>query len=198
MALVQQPTLPGPRSTVPVASTVPVTQKSRGMSLPKHTCVLVLSALASVLAFGAGLDAPVDRDVDGHPRLGKNTVARLERIEEAKLALAREELTAIGTLAEEYSEHAGKYPGSPGGLNELQVKLEGVFNESELQKIPRSDPWGQAYQYWTDGKRYFVATYGPNQRPAVDYSRFANPRANWADLCSQGDDLVFENGSLCR
>lgn len=132
-------------------------------------------------------------------RLGKNTIARLVRIEQAKLSLAKEELTAIGTLVEEYSEQEGVYPGGGNGIDDPVERFKSVFEDSEIYLIPNLDPWGQSYRYWTDGSRYFVFTYGPDKRPSLDYSLLLEPEADWSDICTpRGDDMIFENGSLCR
>ena len=103
----------------------------------------------------------------------------------AASALALLALASCGKTGEEYVENVvdaqerGKALGARGDLQTLAVAITGyVTAEGELpdaadigelaallepnhaRRVPRKDPWGGGYDYWTDGDSYVLSSAG--------------------------------------
>ena len=76
-----------------------------------------------------------------------------------------------------------------------------------LDKLPRKDPWGEDYLYWSDGLDYLIVSTSRDKRPDLDYPAFivARDKRDWlkSELCggrsAQFDaDLVWVDGGFCQ
>ncbi|HND52429.1 MAG TPA: type II secretion system major pseudopilin GspG [Pirellulaceae bacterium] len=80
---------------------------------------------------------------------------------------AKVQLSALKGPLENYSTDNGRYPSSQQGLSALRQapsdlanpqKWQGPYTEAEVGL----DPWGNPYQYESDGSSYRVWSWGPN------------------------------------
>ena len=97
------------------------------------------------------------------------------RTEQAKIARAKSDLSAIGLALDLYELDVGRYPES---LEELAAKdppssvAEGTkWNGPYLKKGLPKDPWGRAYDYQRQSQHnqdYDLSSVGPDGKPGND------------------------------
>ena len=91
------------------------------------------------------------------------------RPDEARVTAARSEIQAIANALELYRLDNGIYPSSDQGLAALVARPAGEprprnWNpDGYLKKLPE-DPWGQPYQYRSQGRQMEVYSLGADQR----------------------------------
>jgi len=120
--------------------------------------------------------------------------------------LQRVAATDVRVLAggiQEYASDHNKYPAGPkpGSLSVEAIESELV--PSYLTRLPRLDPWGQPYWYWTNGEHFVLGSGGPDAADKRWRAELAeNPRGAAAaldSLCnSPGQGAVFlVDGRFC-
>lgn len=90
--------------------------------------------------------------------------------EEARVAKAKADIRAIGTALEFYRMDNSTYPSTEQGLSALVTQPSGYpearkWNpEGYLDKVP-VDPWGEPYQYVSEGSNKFdVYSFGADRK----------------------------------
>ncbi len=94
----------------------------------------------------------------------------ISKPEEARVAAARNDLSAIATALEFYLLDNSTYPSTEQGLEALVTQPSGYpeprnWNpEGYLSKV-YVDPWGEPYLYFSEGTRHFdVYTFGADRK----------------------------------
>lgn len=110
---------------------------------------------------------------------------------------ARVDLRSIGSAVESFAVDASVYPGSTDGLQTLDA-VAADLEPTYVRTLPRVDPWGHPYLFWSDRTRYMILCTGADGVPDRDYMAAADPSAAFADRTGPSRDpnadVVFANG----
>lgn len=93
----------------------------------------------------------------------------INRADEARVTAARNQIQNIGNALDLYRLDNGFYPSAEQGLAALVTQPRGEprprrWNpDGYLSKLPE-DPWGQPYQYESQGRQMEVYSYGADRR----------------------------------
>jgi general secretion pathway protein G len=97
-------------------------------------------------------------------------------IDRGKQSRTMADLRSIGTACESYSMDTGSYPGPTEewvGLEEIASSLEPVY----IRELPRTDGWGHALLYWSDGRSYRIVSPGKDGETMRDWRGEIEPGA---------------------
>jgi hypothetical protein len=159
--------------------------------------------LAGMSSCGSGEASGVDPD-DGNRTHGRDR---------QKLELAKKDLHELAVEIEELSNRLGHYPSSEGTVVSFADVCQEWLKDREVEDLPKVDVWGSLHHYFSidgdpraGGHGYALISFGPDGRPNRDYEGWIEEasresatvdREELEELCDNGDDLIFVNGSLC-
>lgn len=131
--------------------------------------------------------------VDGVVFRGPSSQAEL-------LRRAMGELRTVGIACESFAVDNNVYPGPVAPVDavaRIAADLEPVY----IRVVPKLDPWGNPYRYWSDTQHFALVSYGPDGIP--DYPYAAWSLADWQGLHTGpttefGKDLVFVTGAFAQ
>jgi general secretion pathway protein G len=115
--------------------------------LPAWLGILSISILA-----GALVCCDTEVDVGDHG-------AQDGRDQERRAAGARADIHAFETALKQYRLHHGRYPTTSQGLVVLTEPTD-RRPEGYLERFDENDPWGNPYDYTSDGRVFLIVTYG--------------------------------------
>ncbi len=102
--------------------------------------------------------------------------------------VVRLEMTILQVILEDFAGTHEVFP----TRNDAAYLVETVKELRELLpagRIPRNDPWGRPYLYWSDGATFMLISYGPDREPDTIYDfRYREG----IDMDAPGDDLIYE------
>lgn len=84
------------------------------------------------------------------------------RTDEARRTKAAADIRGVENALQMYKLDNGNYPSTGEGLNALVQRSANARNfnpEGYLDRVP-TDPWGNPYQYFSDGSDFMVKSYG--------------------------------------
>jgi general secretion pathway protein G len=119
----------------------------------KRRCRIALWILGTTLVVGAASLVAVALTV---PRITC-------RLHDARQTKAKADIKAIVDALETFRIEHGAIPTTAEGLE----PLVNAGSETYLSKVP-IDPWGNSYQYASDGHRYSVASFGADGKQGGD------------------------------
>ena len=149
---------------------------------------------ANVPAGWAGSDPTNDLlIVDGFAYRGPASQAEL-------LRRAMGEIRRLGTACESFAVDNNIYPG-PVQPTDVVARIEGAIAPVYLRVLPKLDPWGHPYLFWSDTTHYAFVSYGPDGTPDFPYTTWG--RAEYGGLSGGsttrfGADLVFVDGEFVQ
>jgi len=112
----------------------------------------------------------------------------------------------LGEAIETFALDRGVYPSSDGQFVDLSEIAPNLVPEY-LPRLPRVDPWGAPYRYWSDGKRYVVISFGTDSEPDVEPPVSITPGDSDEEIRSalcRGEtqdaaaDIVWLDGNHCQ
>jgi hypothetical protein len=116
-----------------------------------------------------------------------------------------EDIRALAAAIEAYAIDNNIYPGSDRQLFSNE-RLAGML-ESDLEKAPHLDPWGNPYLYWSNHREYLLLGTGRDGQPDKDYAaslvETQETKATLASICDHADpapgaDVVYSGGRFCK
>ena len=116
------------------------------------------------------------------------------------LVRAMGDLRSIGTASEEYAIDYNLYPGPVTPIAPVET-IDSVLSPVYIQHMPRTDPWGNAYLFWSDATSYAIISLGSDGSSDHDYATWgrAEFRAfNPGQTAVPGRDLVFVDGQFVQ
>jgi hypothetical protein len=126
------------------------------------------------------------------------TSLKLRDLAEQRIGLARNEVATIGGAVEEFTEvsRTKAYPGANDLPATVRERLGAELPSTIVPLLPERDPWGSPYLYWSDGRDYFVLSYGPDMSPDDDYLELVRTLERVAQDLSTKDDILWIDGSF--
>ena len=113
---------------------------------------------------------------------------------------AMSDLRSAGTGCESFAVDYNFYPG-PVEPTDVVARVASDLEPIYIRTLPRIDPWGNPYRFWSDTLHYAILSYGPDGTP--DY-----PYATWGlsefealhngPTTRFGADLVFYTGAFVQ
>ncbi len=95
-----------------------------------------------------------------------------DRMQEGNASAARAQINALKSMMEDYRRYCNQYPTTDQNLDALVAK---PTSPPECNNYPASafiadgkvpkDPWGNPYQYESDGRKYVITSYGKDGQP---------------------------------
>ncbi len=102
--------------------------------------------------------------------------------------LVRLEMSILNVILEDFAGTHEVFPARPDGAYQVETVKE-LRELLPAGRIPRNDPWGRPYLYWSDGATYVLISYGPDREPDTIYDfRYREG----IDMNAPGDDLIYE------
>jgi general secretion pathway protein G len=90
---------------------------------------------------------------------GFAAVRVFDAVEEGRVTRARADIDTYGNALRIYRLKNGRYPTTSQGL-ELLTQPSANHPEGILEKYNSEDPWGNLYEYTSDGGSYLILSYG--------------------------------------
>jgi hypothetical protein len=112
---------------------------------------------------------------------------------------ASEELQAISGAMRAFLGREGGYPNTA-GLRPVDSVAEQLASASG-RVVPRTDPWGQPYFIWSDGRDYLVVSGGSDarlDRAYVDAKSPTSALGGPGPAASAEEDILFVDGTPAR
>ncbi len=116
------------------------------------------------------------------------------------LRQAMGEIRNLGTACESFAVDNNIYPGPVQPIDSVE-RIAAVLEPWYMRVIPRSDPWGNPYLFWSDRTRYALVSYGPDGIPDFPYATWGRTEFDAMQAGGTtrfGADLVFANGEFVQ
>ncbi len=98
-----------------------------------------------------------------------------DRMQEGNQMAAKAQINGLKSMMEDYRRYCNQYPTTDQNLDALIAK---PTSAPECKNYPASafiadgrvpkDPWGNPYNYESDGKTYLITSYGQDGKPEGD------------------------------
>lgn len=139
------------------------TGKQSGFTLIELLVVMVILAILAAFAI---------------PRI-------LHRVEDGRRTRAIADIESVGGALDQYKLDTGSFPTTEEGLQALSQQPANEsgarkWNGPYLKKPLGNDPWGNPYNYESDGEEYVMMTYGADGQPGGE-----GKNADYPDLQAQ-------------
>jgi hypothetical protein len=116
------------------------------------------------------------------------------------LRRAMADLRSAATACESFAVDYNVYPG-PVEPIDLDARIETILEPSYIRALPKVDPWGNPYLFWSDTTHYALVSYGPDGTPDFPYATWGRTEfeAMHVGVTTRfGADLVFANGAFVQ
>ena len=116
------------------------------------------------------------------------------------LRRAMADLRSAATACESFAVDYSSYPG-PVDPIDLVDRIEIIVEPTYIRAIPKIDPWGNAYRFWSDTTHYSLVSYGPDGIPDFPYATWGRSEfdaIHTGVTTRVGADLVFANGAFVQ
>jgi hypothetical protein len=116
------------------------------------------------------------------------------------LRQAMADLRSSATACESFAVDYSAYPGPVDPIDQV-TRIETSVEPTYIRTLPKVDPWGNPYRYWSDTTHYALVSYGPDGIPDFPYATWGRPEfdAIHTGLTTRlGADLVFANGQFVQ
>jgi hypothetical protein len=116
------------------------------------------------------------------------------------LRRALADLRSAATACESFAVDYSVYPG-PVEPIDLDARIEPIVEPDYIRALPKVDPWGNPYLFWSDPTHYAFVSYGPDGTPDFPYASWGRTEfdAMHAGLTTRfGADLVFFTGQFVQ
>jgi len=116
------------------------------------------------------------------------------------LRQAMADLRSAGTAVESFAVDYNVYPG-PVAPIDLVDRIATSLEPTYIRSLPKVDPWGNPYVFWSDTTHYALVSYGPDGTPDFPYATWGQTEfeALRTGLTTRfGADLVFVTGGFVQ
>jgi hypothetical protein len=116
------------------------------------------------------------------------------------LRQAMGEIRSLGTACESFGVDNNFYPGPVQPIDGVE-RIAAVLEPWYMRVIPRSDPWGNPYLFWSDTTHYALVSYGPDGIPDFPYAAWGRTEFEAMPVGGTtrfGADLVFASGEFVQ
>jgi len=116
------------------------------------------------------------------------------------LRRAMGELRSMGTACESFAVDNNVYPG-PVQPIDIVERIESVVEPWYLRVLPKVDPWGNPYLFWSDSTHYALVSFGPDgmaDYPYATWGRTEFEALHTGSTTRFGQDLVFATGAFVQ
>jgi hypothetical protein len=116
------------------------------------------------------------------------------------LRRAMAELRSIGTACESFAVDNNIYPGPVEPIDQV-ARIETIVSPIYIRTLPKLDPWGNPFLFWSDTTHYALVSYGPDGIPDFPYAswgRIEFEAMHAGPTTRFGADLVFANGEFVQ
>ena len=116
------------------------------------------------------------------------------------LRQAMADLRSAGTACESFAIDYATYPGPVDPIDAI-TRVEPILEPTYIRALPKIDPWGNPYRFWSDTTHYAFVSYGSDGVPDFPYSAWGSAEfdALHTGLTTRvGADLVFANGGFVQ
>jgi len=110
------------------------------------------------------------------------------------------DLRMAGTAVESFAVDNNVYPGPVEPIY-LAERIETTFEPIYIRTLPKVDPWGNPFLFWSDTSHYTLLSYGPDGIPDFPYATWGRAEfdAVHTGLTTRfGADVVFANGQFVQ
>jgi hypothetical protein len=110
------------------------------------------------------------------------------------------DLRMAGIACESFAVDNNVYPG-PVAPIDLVDRIETIVEPIYIRSLPKVDPWGDPFLFWSDTTHYALVSYGPDGIPDFPYATWGLTQfdAMQAGATTRfGADLVFANGGFVQ
>ena len=110
------------------------------------------------------------------------------------------DLRMAGTAVESFAVDNNVYPG-PVEPIDLAERIETTVEPIYIRTLPKVDPWGNPFLFWSDTSHYTLLSYGPDGIPDFPYATWGRAEfdAVHTGLTTRfGADVVFANGQFVQ
>jgi hypothetical protein len=116
------------------------------------------------------------------------------------LRQAMADLRSSATACESFAVDYAYYPGPVDPIDSV-ARIETILEPNYIRTLPKLDPWGNPYRFWSDTTHYTLLSYGPDGIPDFPYATWGLTEfdAIHTGLTTRfGADLVFANGEFVQ
>ena len=116
------------------------------------------------------------------------------------LRRAMGELRSLGTACESFAVDNNLYPGPVQPIDVVD-RIETVVEPWYIRALPKVDPWGNPYLFWSDTTHYALVSYGADGIPDYTYSTWGRTEfeaLHTGPTTRFGQDLVFASGAFVQ
>lgn len=117
------------------------------------------------------------------------------------LRRAMGELRTVGTACESFAVDNNVYPG-PVEPTDVVARIEAVLEGGAyIRVIPKVDPWGNPYLFWSDTTHYALISYGLDGAPDYPYALWGLSEfetLHTGPATRFGEDIVFFTGTFVQ
>jgi Type II secretion system (T2SS), protein G len=115
------------------------------------------------------------------------------------LARSVADVRSIATAAESYGIDYNAYP--PLAPTAPVGSIENILSPVYIRALPKVDPWGNAYLYWSDATSYAVIGLASDGVPEYDYETWGRDEFQAlppGEAPAPGKDIVFVDGGFVQ
>ena len=146
---------------------------------------------ASTTRFGADL-VWVTGEFVQWPTVGQGPNDNLRR--------AMADLRSAGTAVESFAVDWNVYPGPVAPIDAV-ARIETILEPTYIRSLPKVDPWGNPFLFWSDTTHYALVSYGPDGTPDFPYATWGQiefEALRTGQTTRFGADIVFANGQFVQ
>lgn len=110
------------------------------------------------------------------------------------------DLRSLGTSAEEHAIDYNFYPGPVAPIAPVE-RIETDLSPLYIRAMPKIDPWGNPYLYWSDTTSYALVSLGADGSPDHDYETWGKEQFQAFHpgvTAEPGRDIVFVDGDFVQ
>ena len=119
---------------------------------------------------------------------------------------AMHEIRYLAAAVESYAVDQNSYPVSGVGVMK-SAGLMPILQPSYMRRVPKADPWGEPYLYWSNGGYYVIVCQGGDRRGETAYDQslrtMGRDRPYLGSLCTgattgTAPDIIYSQGQFCQ
>ena len=116
------------------------------------------------------------------------------------LRRAMADLRSAATACESFAVDYNVYPG-PVDPIDLVATIETIVEPNYIRALPKVDPWGNPFLFWSETTHYALVSYGPDGVPDFPYATWGRTEfesMHAGPTTRFGADLVFVTGGFVQ
>jgi len=116
------------------------------------------------------------------------------------LRRAMADLRSAGTAVESFAVDWNVYPGPVEPIDDV-ARIETILEPTYIRALPKVDPWGNPFRFWSDTTHYAFVSYGPDGIPDFPYASWGRTEfeaMHYGPTTRFGADIVFVTGQFVQ